>query len=192
MLWRSLTIGPLWVNVNRDEDAAAERWMGYDEEDQPCYCRYLFRVPIDSLAEGGLYKEDLAAWRMRDGRWLIHRVITCHSDGRAAYAFYTFSESLTIGPLWVNVNRDEDAAAERWMGRPLMPSTPSARACPAEAAASSLHSQNHMAGLDDGAGRAANGEVELGYGFVRHNRIDHAATGQGDAHLGVDATLDYH
>jgi hypothetical protein len=94
MLWRSLTIGPLWVNVNRDEDAAAERWMGYDEEDQPCYCRYLFRVPIDSLAEGGLYKEDLAAWRMRDGRWLIHRVITCHSDGQAAYAFYTFSESM--------------------------------------------------------------------------------------------------
>ncbi len=96
LLWRSLTIGPLWVDVNRDADAGAERWLGYDEEEQPCYCRYQFQVPIGSVAgeREGLYKEDLRAWRMRDGRWLIHRIITRQADGGQSYAFYAFSESM--------------------------------------------------------------------------------------------------
>jgi hypothetical protein len=58
MLWRSLTIGPMWVDVNRDEDAGAERWL------------------------------------MRDGRWLIHRIITCQADAGKSYLFYAFSESM--------------------------------------------------------------------------------------------------
>lgn len=100
LLWRSLTIGPLWVDVNRDLDVGAERWVGYDEEEQPCYCRYCFQIDIGSVA-GGVpsgrepgYREDLAAWRMRDGRWLIHRVIHCHADDRQSYAFYAFSERM--------------------------------------------------------------------------------------------------
>jgi hypothetical protein len=96
-LWRSLTIGPLWVDVNRDQEVEAERWVGYDEDEQPCYCRYQFQVPIGRV--GGsrgeqVYKEDLAAWRMRDDRWLIHRVITCQADGVTSYSFYAFSESM--------------------------------------------------------------------------------------------------
>lgn len=96
LLWRNLTVGPLWVDVNRDADVGAERWMGYDEEEQPCYCRYRFQVSIGRISEGnaGLYSEDLAAWRMRDGRWLIHRVINCDAEGKTAYAFYAFSESM--------------------------------------------------------------------------------------------------
>lgn len=96
LLWRSLTVGPLWVDVNRDADAGAERWMGYDEEEQPCYCRYRFHMPIGQIGgdNDGLYSEDLAAWRMRDGRWLIHRVINCDAEGKTAYAFYAFSESM--------------------------------------------------------------------------------------------------
>lgn len=96
MLWRSLTVGPLWVDVNRDADAGAERWVGYDEEELPCYCRYRFQVPIGAISHGskGVYSEDLAAWRMRDGRWLIHRIINCQAEGKTAYAFYAFSESM--------------------------------------------------------------------------------------------------
>jgi hypothetical protein len=93
-LWRSLTVAPLWVDVNRDQEAGAERWMGYDEEEQPCYCRYRFQLPVGSLIGEQLYREDLAAWRMRDGRWLIHRVITSQADGVTSYAFYAFSESM--------------------------------------------------------------------------------------------------
>ncbi|TAK98067.1 MAG: hypothetical protein EPO09_02860 [Aquabacterium sp.] len=95
-LWKDLTIGPLWVDVNRDPESGAERWMGYDEDEQPCYCRYRFEVAMGTLNnEGnGLYREDLAAWRMRDGRWLIHRIIHSQADEKAAYAFYAFSESM--------------------------------------------------------------------------------------------------
>jgi len=100
LIWRSLTIAPLWVDVNRDVDAGAERWMGYDEEELPCYCRYRFQVDIGTL-DGGAgdpaqagYREDLAAWRMRDGRWLIHRIIACQADGLTSYSFYAFGESM--------------------------------------------------------------------------------------------------
>lgn len=95
-LWRSLTIGPLWVDVNRDAEAAAERWVGYDEDERPCYCRYLFEIGIGALnnVAQGLYREDLSAWRMRDGRWLIHRIIHCQADTSKAYAFYVFSENM--------------------------------------------------------------------------------------------------
>lgn len=94
--WRGLTIGPLWVDVNRDEGTGAERWMGYDEEEQPCFCRYRFQVPIGFIDSGveSHYSEDLAAWRLRDGRWLIHRVINSLGEGKAAYAFYAFSERM--------------------------------------------------------------------------------------------------
>jgi hypothetical protein len=97
LLWRSLTIGPIWVEVNRDNEVGAERWLGYDEDEQPCYCRYRFQVPIGSLGGAGaeaIYQEDLSAWRMRDDRWLIHRVICCQADGRASYSFYAFSTSM--------------------------------------------------------------------------------------------------
>lgn len=95
-LWKGLTIGPLWVDVNRDTEAGAERWIGFDEDEQACYCRYRFQVPIGALDSGGQdwYREDLAAWRMRDGRWLIHRIIHSQADEKAAYAFYAFSESM--------------------------------------------------------------------------------------------------
>lgn len=100
VLWRGLTVGPLWVDVFRDSQAGAERWVGYDEEEAPCYCRYRFQVDIGALggeADGGVhpqYLEDLAAWRMRDGRWLIHRIIRCHADGDTSYSFYAFSEQM--------------------------------------------------------------------------------------------------
>lgn len=90
LLWRSLITGPLWVDVFRDQQAGAERWVGYDEDEDPCYCRYRFQVG------GGTqqHREDLAAWRLRDGRWLIHRIIQCQADGGAAYLFYAFSEHM--------------------------------------------------------------------------------------------------
>jgi len=100
VVWRSLAIGPLWVDVHRDLELASERWVGYDEEESPCYCRYRFRVEggvrdgLTGDANDGGYSEDLAAWRMRDGRWLIHRIIMCQVSAITSYGFYAFSESM--------------------------------------------------------------------------------------------------
>ncbi len=85
--WRHLAIGPIWIEVNRDANVGAERWLGFDEEDQPCFCRHRFPV-------GDTHREDLTAWRLRDGRWLIHRVISLAPNGRTAYEFHTFSERM--------------------------------------------------------------------------------------------------
>jgi hypothetical protein len=93
-LWRDLAIGPLWVDVHRDHDSLAERWVGYDEDERPCYCRHRFHLDIGALGGPAGYAEDLVAWRMRDERWLIHRIIHCRADGGAAYAFYAFGEQM--------------------------------------------------------------------------------------------------
>jgi hypothetical protein len=92
--WRCLAIAPLWVDVNRDAQAHAERWVGYDEEELPCYCRYRFQMQTDPQAMDGHYTEDLCAWRLRDGRWMIHRIVqTAAADGHT-YSFYAFSETM--------------------------------------------------------------------------------------------------
>jgi hypothetical protein len=93
-LWRSLTISPLWVEVHRDELSGAERWVGHDEEEHPCFCKHSFKLDIGALGGPSGYAEDLVAWRMRDGRWLIHRIIMSHAEGRTSYAFYAFADRM--------------------------------------------------------------------------------------------------
>jgi hypothetical protein len=93
-VWKPLTVAPIWVDVNRDADSQAERWVGYDEDDHPCLCRYRFTLSASSTGVSEAHSEDLTAWRMRDGRWLIHRIIHSQADGDTFYAFYAFSESM--------------------------------------------------------------------------------------------------
>lgn len=94
--WKPLANQPMWVEIQRDSDSQAERWLGFDEDESPCFCRYIFQIPLGQSHEPGvsMYGEDLAAWRLRDGRWLIHRTIQCQADSQAYYAFYAFSETM--------------------------------------------------------------------------------------------------
>jgi len=90
--WRAQAIGPLWVKVHRDLEVQSGRWIGYDEDEQPCFCRYCFQRGNGPGDSG--YGEDLAAWRMRDGRWLIHRIIMCQANTDTSTGFYGFSERM--------------------------------------------------------------------------------------------------
>jgi hypothetical protein len=102
--WRDQVVTPLWVKVQRDQASGAERWLGFDEEDAPCFVRQCFSIPVgdDVGGEVGLlpaqavaHGEDLMAWQMRDGRWLIHRIIVSQAHARPRnYSFYAFSESM--------------------------------------------------------------------------------------------------
>jgi hypothetical protein len=97
--WKDQVIGPLWVNVHRDHEVGAERWLGFNEDEQPCYCRYRFviaqRDQTPGEAERRLsYCEDLTAWLMRDGRWLIHRKILSQAARPTSYSFYSLSERM--------------------------------------------------------------------------------------------------
>lgn len=81
---REMVATPLTFKVFRDRELPAERCFGYDAQHDPCY--YAHRFSIQELRSDDdeefyactLYGESLAAWRLHDGHWLIHRIV--HSD----------------------------------------------------------------------------------------------------------------
>lgn len=96
--WRRLVVSPLVVERFRDYEMAAERLVGRDEDEQPCYCSSRFVVmetrsdDDEEFYQIAAYAESLQAWRLRDGRWLIHRLIT--REGERGSAFYSFGEHM--------------------------------------------------------------------------------------------------
>ena len=96
--WRDTVVAPLAVTTYRDHEMAAERIVGVDEDDRPCYCAARFIVAEtrsdddEEYYQITAYAEALSAWLLRDGRWLVHRLITC--DGERGRAFYTFAERM--------------------------------------------------------------------------------------------------
>lgn len=96
--WRDCVVVPLWRSTYRDYEMAAERIVGHDEDDQPCYCRSSFIVTEtrseddEEFYQVAAYAEVLTAWRLRDGRWLIHRLIT--REGEQGTAFYSFGDAM--------------------------------------------------------------------------------------------------
>ena len=96
--WRHMVVAPLALATYRDYEMAAERVVGRDEDEQPCYCASRFIV-VDTRSDDdeefyqvAVYAESLSAWRLRDGRWLIHRYIS--RDGERGSGFYSFAESM--------------------------------------------------------------------------------------------------
>lgn len=96
--WRAMVIAPLALTTYRDFEMAAERVVGRDEDDQPCYCASRFIVAEtrsdddEEYYQVAAYAESLSAWRLRDGRWLIHRFIM--RDGERGIGFYSFAERM--------------------------------------------------------------------------------------------------
>ena len=77
--WQPHVVAPLYFDHYMDYELAAARILGRDEDDKACYCAYSFvlesragRLPSTAAAH---YAESVRAWRLRDGRWLIHRVV---------------------------------------------------------------------------------------------------------------------
>jgi hypothetical protein len=96
--WQRLVVAPLSIERFRDYEMAAERLIGRDEDEQPCYCSSRFVVmetrsdDDEEFYQVAAYAESLKAWRLRDGRWLIHRLIT--REGEHGSGFYSFSETM--------------------------------------------------------------------------------------------------
>ena len=96
--WQRQVVAPLSIEKYRDYEVAAERVIGRDEDDHPCYCRSRF-VVTDIRSDDDeefyaviAYVETLAAWRLRDGRWLIYRELK--RDNERGRAFYSFGETM--------------------------------------------------------------------------------------------------
>ncbi len=96
--WQDVVVVPLALETYRDYEMAAERIVGRDEDDEPCYCACRFIVTDtrsdddEEFYQVAAYAESLSAWRLRDGRWLIHRLIT--RDGERGTSFYSFGDSM--------------------------------------------------------------------------------------------------
>lgn len=75
-------VPPLRFENFRDEEARAEKVLGYDNRGEVCYYRHAYSLRSDFLDDDDLYGENevffeiVTAWRQPDGRWL-----TCLRQG---------------------------------------------------------------------------------------------------------------
>jgi hypothetical protein len=98
--WRDMAVGPLYFKHYEEYEIQAERSVGYDEDDAPCFCSHRFELNElrsedgEEFYETTTYAESVTGWRLRDGRWLIHRIVVCHDDCRDVRGFYSFSETM--------------------------------------------------------------------------------------------------
>ena len=99
--WRELAVTPVRFDRFHDYEIAAERTIGYDEGEAPCYCAYSVLL-TDTRSDDdeefytvAVYAESVTSWCLRDGRWLIHHLIA-HDDAadRQARGFYSLGEAM--------------------------------------------------------------------------------------------------
>lgn len=77
--WRSQAVPPRSFRIDREYEVPARRVVGHDETGTPCFCAYDYRLTElrydddEDLYPALIYGESLKAWRLPDGRWLVHR-----------------------------------------------------------------------------------------------------------------------
>lgn len=97
--WRETVEPPLYFEQYSEYEISAERAVGYDADDRPCFTAH--RYLLTSLASDDdeefyeivTYSEELAAWRMRDERWLVYRRNSANQGGEPR-SFYAFSAAM--------------------------------------------------------------------------------------------------
>lgn len=97
--WCDAVEVPLYFEHHKEYEINARRSIGYDADDQPCFTAHNYtqtRLASDDdeeFYEVVAYAEQMAAWRMRDERWLIFRSITA-SQCTTARGFYSISPDM--------------------------------------------------------------------------------------------------
>jgi hypothetical protein len=98
--WRAQVEAPLELRHYQDYEMAAERVVGYDADDKPCYTAYRFSL-MEPCSDDGrefysvlTYGEELAAWRLRDERWLVWRQIRAREENAKARSFYCLAQNM--------------------------------------------------------------------------------------------------
>ena len=98
--WRNQVVAPVEFRTFRDYEMAAEHILGTDEDGPPCFHAYrsvLHELRSDDDEEyyqAAIFGESLTAWRLRDGRWLSHRLSAGESE--TVRGFFSFGESAPI------------------------------------------------------------------------------------------------
>ena len=98
--WRAQVVRPAFFVQHKEYEIAAERVIGYETEEEACYCRFRAEITEWCTDEEGdwcivpLYGEHLSAWRLIDDRWLVLRRLFHQEDGASSHAFFSFSEEM--------------------------------------------------------------------------------------------------
>lgn len=98
--WRQVVVAPLDFELHREYEADAARAIGRDEDGVPCFTAHHFVFEEarsdddDDFYHVVAYAESLSAWRLRDGRWLIYRVIVYEGEVERGRSFYSFSDAM--------------------------------------------------------------------------------------------------
>ena len=96
--WREMVVEPLDFVEHREYEMAASRCFGHDVDGEVCYYAHGFALnetrsdDDEDFYQVVAYSEAVNAWRLRDERWLIHRVIHQCGEGAPGRGFYSFAE----------------------------------------------------------------------------------------------------
>jgi len=83
--WHDAIEAPLYFKQYSEYEIDAQRTLGYDADDQPCFTAHRFQLTNlasdddEEFYEVVSYSEEMAAWRLRDDRWLIFRAISTNT-----------------------------------------------------------------------------------------------------------------
>lgn len=84
-IWREIAEAPLYFKQYSEYEMSAERTLGYDADDHPCFTSHRFMLTSlasdddEEFYEVLTYSEEMAAWRLRDERWLVFRLISTNN-----------------------------------------------------------------------------------------------------------------
>jgi hypothetical protein len=98
--WAVQVVSPITFSRFRDYEILSERVVGYEDVDQPCYTEHCFVLTDIRSDDDEMYYlapsywEHLIAWRLRDGRWLIYRRISCSEDCQQHSTFFSFADEM--------------------------------------------------------------------------------------------------
>jgi len=96
--WQDMVVGPTVFTEYREYEIAASRQLGHDDAGTHCYYQHDYTLTEtrsdddEDYYQVVSYSETVRAWLLRDGRWLIFRVVQHGEQCAALRGFYSFSE----------------------------------------------------------------------------------------------------
>jgi hypothetical protein len=95
--WLNAVDAPLYYAQYREYEISAERAVGYDADDKPCFTCHRFLLTQTGTGESTqpivTFSERMSAWRLRDDRWLVFRRNSANHGSEPA-SFYAFSSTM--------------------------------------------------------------------------------------------------
>jgi hypothetical protein len=95
--WLEQVVAPNTFRVFREYEIPARRVLGYDDAGKPCFCAHDYRL-LDARSDDDeefyqalAYGEAVTAWRLQDGRWLVHRSVEQIGDEGTTDSDFTFA-----------------------------------------------------------------------------------------------------